>query len=101
MSKTAEAVTKSILAGKPNHGRDSCYTNGRCVYSYGEVIVAPDPLFPEGFVTTTKKWSRTTSKQQNAVVSDLRATGKAVRNVSQREVDDAADCGKGCSTPIR
>lgn len=91
MSK-AEVVTESLLAGKPNHGRPSCYTNGRCVYSYQECIVAPDPLFPDGFVTTTKKWSRTTSKQQKAVVGGLREAGKAVREVSQHEVDDAADC---------
>lgn len=88
--KNTDLVIVALSQGRRNRSCQAVHTDGKCVFSYEECIAAPDPNDPDGFLVTTKKWSRTTSKHASLIVFGLNATMKKNVTLAPQEEVNAA-----------
>jgi len=68
MSRSTHAIFQSFLNGKSNSNYHSLRTNGTCVWSYYTPIAL---RYGNTFIVNTRKFSRTTSRQQGLLGSAL------------------------------
>jgi hypothetical protein len=77
MRRNTEKVINALLAGKPASTR-TCFTDGVNVWSYNTLIATPI-LGERSYLVTSKKYSKTTSEQVNALVLALTNAGFIVK----------------------
>lgn len=68
MRKNVSEVIRSFDNGKAARPSVSISTDGHSIYSYETCLVTHDGSF---YIMNVTKYSKTTSQQQNAIISDL------------------------------
>jgi len=82
----------ALLKGKSYQTKSGAiHTDGKKIFSYGTCIAVPVPG-SEGheWLLTMQKYSKTTTRQENALHALLCAAKRVVKLVSQAEVNKAA-----------